>query len=156
MITTGTQRVKSVIASLNGSLFQARVCNFCRGHIIWCELIYLRPQSFDYNQGHPTTVSIKSTLRSLEMHFERRYKICTCQVILRELESFRNYKGFSIIFPKILDAIELVTKVTSFLIPLHTFLNPKVLGIHFCTKNSLTWAVKCEKLNLENRRKFIK
>ena len=78
MITTGTQRVKSVIASLNGSLFQARVCNFYRGHIIWCELIYLRPQSFDYNQGHPTTVSIKSTLRSLEMHFERRYKICTC------------------------------------------------------------------------------
>ena len=78
MITTGTQRVKSVIASLNGNLLQSRVRNFCRGHIIWCELICVRGQSFDYNQGHPTTVSIKSTLRFLEMHFERRYKICTC------------------------------------------------------------------------------
>ena len=79
MITSGTQRVKSVIASLNGNSLQSRVRNFCRGHIIWCELIYLRGQSFDYNQGHPTTVSINSTLRSLEMmHFERRYKICTC------------------------------------------------------------------------------
>ena len=57
MIATGTQRVKSVIASLNGSLFQSRVYNFYRGHIIWCELIYLRGQSFDYTQGHPTTVS---------------------------------------------------------------------------------------------------
>ena len=31
-------------------------------------------------------------------------KIC-CSVILGQLESFRNYKGFSIIFPKILAAI---------------------------------------------------
>ena len=31
--------------------------------------------------------------------------ICICSVILGELKSFRNYKGFSIIFPKILDAI---------------------------------------------------
>ena len=29
----------------------------------------------------------------------------------RELESFRNYKGFSIIFSKILDAIQRITKV---------------------------------------------
>ena len=28
-----------------------------------------------------------------------------CSVILGELESFRNYKGFSVIFTKILDAI---------------------------------------------------
>ena len=62
MIPAGTQRAKSVIASLNGSLFQARVCNFCREHIIWCELIYLGGQSFDYNQGHPTTVSIRVLL----------------------------------------------------------------------------------------------
>ena len=39
------------------------------------------------------------------MHSKRRYKICICSVILGELEHFRNYKGFSIIFPKILDAI---------------------------------------------------
>ena len=47
-----------------------------------------------------------STLENtLEMHFQRRYKIFICLVILRELESLRNHKCFSIIFPKILDAI---------------------------------------------------
>ena len=49
---------------------------------------------------------IQSSFRSLVMHsIERCYEICICSVILGELESFRNYKGFSIIFPKILDAI---------------------------------------------------
>ena len=38
------------------------------------------------------------------MHFKRRYKICTCSVILEEL-SLRIYKGFSIIFPEIVDVI---------------------------------------------------
>ena len=46
-----------------------------------------------------------------------------------------DYKGFSIIFPKILDAIERITKVRIFLIPLFIpFLNP---------------GVKCEKLNFK-------
>ena len=49
--------------------------------------------------------AIQSTLRSLEIHSKGRYKICTCSVILGELESSRNYKGFSIILQKILDAI---------------------------------------------------
>ena len=40
-----------------------------------------------------------------ELHSKRRYKIWTCSVILGELESFRDYKGFSIILPKILDAM---------------------------------------------------
>ena len=52
------------------------------------------------------------------MHSKLRYKICVCSVILGELESFRNYKGFSIIFPQILDAIQRITKVRIFLIPL--------------------------------------
>ena len=39
------------------------------------------------------------------MHSKGRYKICAILVILGELESFRNYKGFSIILQKILDAI---------------------------------------------------
>ena len=79
------------------------------------------------------------------MHPKRQYKVCMCTVILEELESVRNYKGFSIIFPKILDAIQHVTKVTIFLILLSiTFSNPKILGFLFCMKNSLTWAVKCE------------
>ena len=58
----------------------------------------------------PPKYTEKSTFRSLEMHSKRPYKIvsCICSVILhdpRELESFRNYKGFSITFPKILGAI---------------------------------------------------
>ena len=47
----------------------------------------------------------QNTFRSLEKHSKRRHKICVCSVILGELESFQNYKGFSIIFPKILEAI---------------------------------------------------
>ena len=91
------------------------------------------------------------------MHSKRRYKICICSVILGELESFRNYKGFSIIFPKILDAIKRITKKKFFLIPLSiTFLNPKILGFLFPWKNSLTWGVKSENQTSENRREFIK
>ena len=38
-----------------------------------------------------------------------------------------------------------------FVIPLSiTFLNLKILGLLFPTKNSLTWGMKCE-----NRRKFL-
>ena len=43
-----------------------------------------------------TFLVIQSTFKS---------KKCIFSVILGELGSFRNYKGFSIIFPKILDAI---------------------------------------------------
>ena len=69
------------------------------------------------------------------MHSKGRYKICTCSVILGELESFQNYKGFSIILQTILDAIKRITKVRIFLIPLCiTFLNPKILGILFLQK----------------------
>ena len=47
----------------------------------------------------------------------------------RELESFRNFKGLRIIFPKILDEICNITKVRHFLIPLSMkFFNPKILG----------------------------
>ena len=31
------------------------------------------------------------------MHSKRRYKVCICSVILGQLESFRNYKGFCVI-----------------------------------------------------------
>ena len=74
------------------------------------------------------------------MHSKQRYKICICSVILGEVKSFRDYKGFSINFPKVLDAIWPITRVTHFPIPLAIiFLNPKV-----STKRSLTWEVKCE------------
>ena len=76
---------------------------------------------------------IQSTLRYLEMHSKRRYKICICSVILGKLVTFRNYKGLSIILPKILDEIWRITKVVRhFLIPnTITFLNPKILGSLF-------------------------
>ena len=54
---------------------------------------------------------IQSTFRSLEMHSKWRYKICICSVILGELESFRKYKDFNIIFSKISDAFSRITKV---------------------------------------------
>ena len=78
------------------------------------------------------------------MHSKRRHKIYICFVILGELESF---SGFSIIFPKILDAISRFTKVRIFLFPLSvTFLNPKILSFFFSTKNSPAWVVRREKI----------
>ena len=35
----------------------------------------------------------QSTVRSLEMHSKRHFKICTCLVIPGELESFRKVQG---------------------------------------------------------------
>ena len=65
----------------------------------------------------------------------RRYKIYICLVILGELEAFRNYKGFSDIFPKMLDALESFTNVRIFPLPLSIkFLNPKILGFLFLRK----------------------
>ena len=52
-----------------------------------------------------TFQAIQSTFRYLEMHSKRCYKTCICSVIRRKLESFRNYKVLSIIFPKILDEV---------------------------------------------------
>ena len=39
-------------------------------------------------------------MRSPEIHSKWRYKICICSVILVDFKSFRNYKGFSIVFPE--------------------------------------------------------
>ena len=73
------------------------------------------------------------------MHSKQRYKICICSVILGEIESFRNITGAT---------IQRITKVRIFLIPVFcAFLDPKILGFLYCKKNSLTWKVKCEKLN---------
>ena len=43
------------------------------------------------------------------MYKKRVYKICIRSVTLGELESFRNYKGFSFIIPKILDEIYILS-----------------------------------------------
>ena len=79
-----------------------------------------------------TFKAIRSTFRSLEMHSKRRYKICICSVVPGQLESFRNYKGFGIIFSKSLDAILSFTKKRIFRI------------LPFSTKDSLAWGLKCE------------
>ena len=39
------------------------------------------------------------------MHAKQHYEKFNCLVILGELKSFQNYKGLSIIFPKMLGAI---------------------------------------------------
>ena len=61
-----------------------------------------------------------------------------CLVILGQLESFRNYEGFSIIFPNILAAIQSFTKVGIFLCI--AFLVSKNFRFPFSTKKKgLTW-----------------
>ena len=46
-----------------------------------------------------------------------------------------------------------ITKVRHFLVPLAvTYLNPKILGFLFSTKNSLTCEVRCENYTSENFR----
>ena len=86
------------------------------------------------------------------MHSKRRYKICICSVILGELESFRNYKGFSIILLKILDAI-IITYYESENFSdssLHHILESENFSFPFSKKNSVTWVAKYEKLNFRN------
>ena len=80
------------------------------------------------------------------MHSKRRYKICNCSVILGELESFRNYKGFSIIFPKILNAILTIYESENFSCSsLHHIFESENFRFPFSTKISLTGGVKYEK-----------
>ena len=97
-----------------------------------------------------TFQGIKSTFRSLEIHSKRRYKTCICSVVLGQLESFRNYKGLRIIFPKNLDAILSFTKVRIFLIPLSiAFLESEHFRFPFSTNKRLTWVLKCEKFIMQ-------
>ena len=87
---------------------------------------------------------------------KRRYEICICSVIQGELEYFRNYKGFSIIFPKKLLRYNLkYYEEENFSVSgsFHHLFESENFRIPFSTKNSLTWGVKCEKNKL-NRREF--
>ena len=71
---------------------------------------------------------------------KRRYKICICSVILGELESSQYSKGFSIIFPKILDVIYLTyyeSEKFSDSSPHHIF-ESENFRFPFSTKNSQT------------------
>ena len=78
------------------------------------------------------------------MHSKKRYKICICSVIRGELEAFRNYKGFSVIFPKILDVLERENFSYS---SRHHIFESENFRFPFSTKISLTQGVKYEQLN---------
>ena len=80
------------------------------------------------------------------MHSRRRYKSFICSVILGELESFGNYKGFSISFPKILGAIQDLPKLIFSDCSLRHILESENLRLPFSTKNNVTWVVKHEEL----------
>ena len=85
------------------------------------------------------------------MRSKRCYKIIICSgsVILWELESFGNYRGFCIIFRKILGAIQRFIKERIFS-SLHHISESGNLRFPFSEENSVTWLVKYEKLNLRN------
>ena len=88
------------------NLWKAKIQYWFLFHYYYFEINFRGTQQrFRSKYIENTFKAIQSTFRSLEMHSKRRYKICICSVILGELESFRNYKGLSIIFPKILDEI---------------------------------------------------
>ena len=95
-----------------------------------------------------TFQAIQSSFSSQEIHSKRSYKIGFCSVILGHFQSFQNYKSFRIIFPKILGAIYPVTNVTIFLIrSLNHIFESESFRVSFCTKNSFTWGVNCDKLS---------
>ena len=88
------------------------------------------------------------------MHSKRCYKICICSVILGELESFRNYKGFTYYFPENFRCnLAHYEKEIFFDSSLHHIFESENFRFPFCY---LTWGVKCENETSENRREFIK
>ena len=79
------------------------------------------------------------------MDSKRRYKICICSVILEELESFLNYKGWSNIFLKILDENWMYYESETFSdTKRHHIFESANLRFLLSSKNSLTWEVRCE------------
>ena len=87
------------------------------------------------------------------MDSRRRYSIRICFCHPWGTRVFRNYKGLSIIFPKIYDAVLRFTKVINFLIPRHRIFESDNFRFPFCTKNSLTWGLKRKKLILDLAKK---
>ena len=83
-----------------------------------------------------TFQAIQSSFRSQEIHSKRRYKIGFCSVNLGDFASCRNYKGFRIIFPKILDVIYPFTNVKIFPLSI-TFFESESFRFRFSTKNSI-------------------
>ena len=86
---------------------------------------------------------MQSTFGYLEMHSKGCYKFCTCSAILGELECLRNFRDQSVLFSR-----KFLMQLTYY--KSENFSNS---SLHeppkfFQQKCSLTWGVKCEKLNL--------
>ena len=99
-------------------------------------------------QGHPKTVSsesIEKTFKATQTLLDLQKCILSGAI---KFVSARSSQGNLTLF-EITTALVRITNESQFLlIPLSiTFLNPKILGFLFSTKNSLTWGLKCEKLN---------
>ena len=73
--------------------------------------------------------------------------MCICLVIQGDFQSFGNYKGFSIIFPKMLDAIYRFSNERIFDSYLNNIFESENLRFPFSTKDSITCGVKCQKLS---------
>ena len=72
------------------------------------------------------------------MHSEGRYKICTCSVILGELESIRNYNGFNNILRNVRCNLTYYESENFSDSSLHHIFESENFRFPFCTKNSLT------------------
>ena len=93
------------------------------------------------------------------MPSKRRYKTFICSVILGELRSFRNYKGFSIIFFETFRCNLTFYESENLSDPsLYHILEFEKFRFPFSKKNGVTgWVVKYEKLNFrKSGREFIR
>ena len=82
------------------------------------------------------------------MHSKAPCNICICSVILGQLEPFRNYKGFSTIFPKNVRCNLSFTGSENFSdSPLNDIFESENFRFFFSAKNSVTLGVKYEKLS---------
>ena len=110
-------------------------------------------------QGHPTTGSppkydeytfqaIKSTFTSLEMHSKRRLKISVCSVILGELKSSK-LQELQYYFSENFRSNSSFYESENFSDnSFHHNLESENFRFPFSKKNSVTWAVKYEKIKL--------
>ena len=71
------------------------------------------------------------------MHSKRHYKICISSVILGELESSRNYQGFSIIATNFRYNLTYYEREIFSNSSFHHIFDPKILGFFFPMKNNL-------------------
>ena len=82
------------------------------------------------------------------MNSKRRYKNLYLFYHPRGAWIFSNYKDLSIIFSKMLDAILKFYESENFSdSSFQRIFESENFGFPFSTKNSLTWGLKCKKLN---------